>query len=213
MMESEYIGFAGSKSDEYQRFQKLKSIASDEELKNLINHENPIIRTYSYLSLIERNLIKPSIAFEDALEINETFSEMNADQMLSSDICTEIYFDRLNNYINSELGVKSDKSMSSDLEMKRMDSLILYKLDDYHLLHFVALKGKVYNQMFNDRIVELALEFDNPSAIFYLNRNKIEVDELKLRESLNRVIDKNNIGTEPIIKLKKILIELNEKLK
>ncbi|WP_421947383.1 hypothetical protein [Phaeodactylibacter xiamenensis] len=106
MMESEHIGFIGEKSEQYQKFLKLKSKASDEKLKGLTTHENPLIRTYAYKSLIERELIKPSKAFNDALQDNESFSKMSGDQILVSDICTEIYFEAVNFYPDSETDIK-----------------------------------------------------------------------------------------------------------
>jgi len=197
MMESEYVGF-GTKSKEYQRFQKLKSKASNEELIKLVEHENPIVRTYAYFSLIDRNLIKSSVAFENAMQRNETYSTMSADQLSDSDICTEIYFNIINNYPKSET------------EIKQIDSLIVFKLDESHFLQYMALNEKEHEETYNNRIVELALEFDNHSAIFYINNNNIEIDKVKFKESIKRVIQNRNIGTKPINRLNNLLEDLEK---
>lgn len=198
IMESEYIGLVGTKSKQYQNFQKLKSKASNEELRNLITHENPILRTYAYQSLIERDLMKPSEAFKDALQNNESFSKMIADQILGTDICKEIYFEIINYYPNA---VK---------QIKQIDSLILYNLDENHFLQYMALKDKSHEEKYNDRIINLALEHHNSSAIFYIVENDIEIDKSKFKESIRTAIKKGGIGTEPMKELKNIFVNLDD---
>jgi len=53
-MQSEYVGFIGRKSKEFKRFQKLKENATTEELIRLKEHVNPIVRTYAFIGLIEK---------------------------------------------------------------------------------------------------------------------------------------------------------------
>ena len=196
-LEGEIIGFTGRQSEQYLNYQKFKSIASDEELNDLTEHESPLVRTYTYLTLIERELIKPSLAFESAMSNNKSFSKMSADLILSSDICTEIYFHVLNN--NPDL----------ETEIKQMDSLILFKLEENHFLQYMALKDKKYMDTYNSRIIELALIHYNSSAIFYINNNGIEVDKSRFKKSIQHAIDNNKIGTEPKRKLNLILQNLN----
>ncbi len=199
MMESEYLGFAGTKSEQYQNFQKLKSKASDAEIKNLIAHENPILRTYAYQSLIERELIQPLEAFEEAMLNDERFSKMSGCLIMGTDICTEIYFKTVNFYPDSKR------------EIKHMDSLILYKLDENHFLQYMALKDKKHEEKYNDRIKDLAIKFHNSSAIFYIAENNIEIDKSKFKESIKSAIKKGGIGTEPIKELNKILVNFGDK--
>ena len=201
MMESEHIGFIGAKSEQYQNFQKLKSKASDEELRNLVSHKNPILRTYAYQSLIERELIKPSKAFKDAMQNNESFPKMSADQILGTDICTQIYFEIRNYYPDSKN------------EIMQMDSLILYELDENHFLQYMALKDKKHKEKYNDRIRNLAIDFNNSSAIFYIVENNIEIDKSKFKESIKTAIKNRGIGTEPIKELNKILVNLDDENK
>ena len=197
MMESEYIGFGGSKSDEYKRFQKIKSNATDEELTKLINHKNPIVKTYGFLGLIEREKIKPSDAFGKALENNESFSKMNADQILGSSICAEIYFDLLN------------RTSENNQQIKVIDSLIIYEIDSTHFLHYMALNDKKYQSKFDNRIRHLAEKYQNESAIFYLDKHTIEMDTTQIIESINYIVENKFVGSEP----KNRLIELRTKLK
>ena len=196
--ETTSIGFSYSSNGEYQRYQKLKSIASNEEAKNLIEHENPIVRAYAFKILIDRNLIEVPEAFEIAMKNNETFV---CEDLSPSDICTEIYFEIINYYPNLES------------EIKQMDSLILFKLDEKHFLQYMALKDKKYEEKYNDRIISLAMDNNNSSAIFYIVENNIEVDKSKLKESIETTIKKGGIGTEPTKELNKILVNLNNENK
>ena len=196
-MESEYVGFGGTKSDEYKRFQKIKSNATDEELVELINHENPIVRTYGFLGLIEREKMKPSDAFEKALENNESFSKMRSDQILTSGICTQIYFDLLN------------RTSKNNQQIKVIDSIIIYEIDSTHFLHHMALNDKKHQSTFDIRIRHLAEKYQNKAAILYLDRHAIEVDTTQIIESINFIVENKFIGSDP----KKRLIELRNKLK
>ena len=197
MMESEYVGFGGTKSDEYKRFLKIKSIATDEELIKLIDHNNPIVRTYGFLGLIERGKLKPSVAFEKALENNESFSKMSADQILPSDTCTEIYFDILN------------RTSKANQQIKEIDSIIIYQIDSTHFLHHMALNDKKYQSKFDNRIRYLAEKYQNEAAIFYLDKHNIEIDTNQIIESINYIVENKFVGSEPKIEL----IELRSKLK
>ncbi len=47
------IGYAGIKPDQYKRFEKLKSIASQNELIGLTEHKNPTVRCYAFWALAE----------------------------------------------------------------------------------------------------------------------------------------------------------------
>jgi hypothetical protein len=200
-MESEHIGFIGAKSEQYQNFQKLKSKASDEELRNLITHENPILKTYAYQSLIERKLIKPSEAFEEAMQNNQSFSKMSGCSIMGTDICTQIYFEIINFYPDSKR------------EIKQIDSLILFKMDENHFLQYMALKDKKHEEMYNDRIINMALDYHNASAIFYIVENKIKIDKPKFKESIKTVIKNGGIGSQPIERLKRILVKFDDENK
>ncbi|WP_421947384.1 hypothetical protein [Phaeodactylibacter xiamenensis] len=91
-----------------------------------------------------------------------------------------------------------------------MDSLILYKLDENHFLQYIALKDKKHDEKYNDRIKDLAIEFHNSSAIFYIAENNIEIDKSKFKESIKLTIKKGGIGTGPIKELNKILVNFDD---
>lgn len=54
--ESSTVGFSLQKSKQYERFQQLASVATDEQLFDLAsNHENGVVRLYAYQALKQRN--------------------------------------------------------------------------------------------------------------------------------------------------------------
>ena len=51
------VGVAGIRPEQWERFEFLKSAASDEELLGLTDHTNAVVRCYSFLALAEKNTI------------------------------------------------------------------------------------------------------------------------------------------------------------
>ena len=49
------VGIAGIETEQYNLFEKLKHISSENELYELTNHESPIIRAYAFTALIDQN--------------------------------------------------------------------------------------------------------------------------------------------------------------
>lgn len=199
MMESEYVGLGNNRSSEYKRYEKLKMNASDEMIENLIDHKNPIVRTYAFKILIEREMIEPSEALKMALKHNETFQKMTADQILSSDICTEIYY-----HIKNKIA----KSAYLGSQLDQLETAIIYEFDESHFLQYVVLSDNIYDQTVNSRINDLALKYNNPYAIFYLDRNKIITNTIKLQTSIKKALENEGIDNASSGKLRNLLKRL-----
>lgn len=69
------IGVAGSKSDQYKRFEHLVQQATTRELLQLTNHKSPIVRAYAFWALGKREYksIIPEVV-EKHLKDRETFN-------------------------------------------------------------------------------------------------------------------------------------------
>jgi len=204
LLESEYIGFAGVKSEEYKRYKTLSSISSDNELEQLSNHLHPIVRTYAFQIMLERKLIESDEAFEKALSNNETFKTLSADIMSQSDVCSEIYFKVLNRnrWFDEE---KMEYITIQNTEMNKLDSLVIYDIDEDHILHYLALDNKKHSSSINTRIKELALKKRVPSAVNYIDRNKIKVDTLQMINSMEYILENIFIGSEPEERMRMLL--------
>ena len=59
------VGFAGRTSSQYQRFNLLTSLATTPELLNLASqHNNPVVRLYSFQALKKRNIDIPASLYD-----------------------------------------------------------------------------------------------------------------------------------------------------
>lgn len=207
LLESEYIGFGGGKSDEYKRFKKLSKIATNKELEELITNDHPIVRTYALQLMLERKLINSEKAFRTALQDNESFAKMNGDIGGSSDVCTEIYYSALNKYPTYDFE-NMEHIPVQNKEMNLLDSIVIYGIKEDHFLHYLALRNKTHNHSFNKRIIELALKQRAPSAIEYIEQNNITVDTAEMINSIQYIIDNKFIGSIPKERMNKLVNNL-----
>ena len=53
--ESQFVGFAGSPSVQYQNYERLKNIATNDELVHLLKHKSAAVRIYSFKTLYEKD--------------------------------------------------------------------------------------------------------------------------------------------------------------
>lgn len=51
--ESRFVGFAGTPSQQYSHYQDLRKTATKEELVELLNHKNAVVRIYGFKALYE----------------------------------------------------------------------------------------------------------------------------------------------------------------
>ena len=56
-VDAQYIGIGSTQSTQFQRFIWLKTVATDEELIKMTNHNSGNVRAYSFKALCERNSI------------------------------------------------------------------------------------------------------------------------------------------------------------
>ena len=54
-VDGEATGYGGEKSDQYKRYEWLKSKKSDSSLLQLTDHSSPAVRVYAFCALAERN--------------------------------------------------------------------------------------------------------------------------------------------------------------
>lgn len=73
-IESAHIGYAGRTSEQFERCEKLFSLATEQELKTLTDHKSPIVRCVAFAGLSERNPELAFTALENRLHDTEEFS-------------------------------------------------------------------------------------------------------------------------------------------
>jgi hypothetical protein len=57
VLKSAGVGYGGVRTDQWERFEKLKKEATDEELKELTENKNPVVRCYSFQAIATRKSI------------------------------------------------------------------------------------------------------------------------------------------------------------
>jgi hypothetical protein len=70
-LEEEIIGFGNVKSDQYKRFEILQNLATRNDLLQLLDHKNAIVRTYAFWALTNRN--DPSTTYISSNSQDTTF--------------------------------------------------------------------------------------------------------------------------------------------
>jgi len=145
--------------------------------------------------LIEREPSNAIGIFQETLRNNQSFGKQSGDIIFGTDICSEIY--QYCEFLNQNRNLIS-----------KLDSIIIYKIDTTHFLHHMALNNKSYVNEFNERIVELALYGNNKSAIFYIDKHNIQIDNLMFKESIEYILENVFIGIQPENKMRAILAKL-----
>lgn len=169
-VESETIGNAGEKSEQWERFETLCKTASRDELSTLTDHNNPVVRCYAFRALARR---KDSAVFSILLaHLHDTAkvtiqsgcivrSQIIADYLI--DIVTPEYIDREAYKLKRRERNKLNSLMLYD------KNIVLAKKND--LLTDMKPRAQYYN-----RVREIILTEQSDVSILALSRYKNEND-------------------------------------
>jgi len=181
-VDSDCLGYGCVVSSQYKRFQKLKQKLSDKELIELSKHENPTIRTYTLIELIQSdkgNVPKLLSTELEKKEMVETFEGCIMDVEPISSIIYHEYWNKIrieasrkikgNNY-EQDLAMK--KALGTDFIMEKLDSVIIYsKKEVYWLLYDRTFENRKHKESYLPRIKELAFRENNAYAFDYLKKH------------------------------------------
>jgi hypothetical protein len=180
-VESDCVGFGCMVSPQYKRFQKLKKKLSDNELIELSKHENPTIRTYASIELIQSNKGNVPELLSAELKKNEMVETFEGCLMGIDPVSSMIYHEYWNkirieasrkikgNNYEQELAMK--KMLANDLTMEKLDSLIIYTDKEvYWLLYDRTFENRKHRESYLPRIEELAFNKNNAYAFDYLKK-------------------------------------------
>lgn len=85
-----HVGIAGSQSTTYAHYIRLKELASDSILENLIQHDNPVVRVYAYWALIERNYSKKTALMQVAANDSSSVKYMSGCIMMPEPVISVV---------------------------------------------------------------------------------------------------------------------------
>jgi hypothetical protein len=120
------IGFSGSSSSIYEKFEKIKSKATKEELVVLLDHDSVAVVCYALYALMDKELVEPSVLFERSINNDKKVSTYYGCIMMSETLSALIY----NRYWESRIEYLDDYyenyKIHDTFELQKMDSLILH---------------------------------------------------------------------------------------
>ncbi len=206
-VESDCVGIGCMVSPQYTRFQELKKKLSDKELTDLSKHDNPTIRTYASIELIQSskgNIPELLSAELQKNEMVETFEGCIMDVESISSIIYHEYWNKIrieasqkvkgNNY-EQDLAMK--KALANDFIMEKLDSIIIYSDKEvYWLLYSRTFENRKHKDNYLPRIEELALNKNNSYAFEYLKKHYQSEYSEKLENYLRTDFPKAKFQTE-----------------
>lgn len=165
---NEYIGEAGTKSKQFDNFEKLKK-ASTEELLNLTNHPNGIVRCYSFWALGFRTNIDLLEIVKNHLNDNEEI-EYQSGCIVSNEKVGDFFISLVTpNYV--DLDVKK----LNESQRKNLDSLLIYNSNELNA-RFEAIETARETPQLYSVLRNLYLKTSNQSALVKLSKYKREED-------------------------------------
>ena len=206
-VESDCVGYGCMVSPQYKRFEKLKSKISDKELMELSKHENPTIRTYASIELIqsEKGNIPELLLAE--LQKNEMVETFEGCLMGTDPVSSMIYHEYWNKIRieasrktkgnNYEQDLAMQKRLATDLTMEKLDSVIIYSDKEvYWLLYSRTFENRKHKDNYLQRIEELAFNRNNSYAFEYLRKHYQTEYSKKMENYLTTNFPKAKFQTE-----------------
>lgn len=163
------VYYAGVRPKQWDHFVKLKKVATTEELIELTNHKNGVVRCYSFWGLSHKNeidlfeIVKKHL--EDDESISTQFGCIGGQQMVGDffiQVMTPQYID-----------LDSDKMSSR--EIAELDSLLIYQPNNL-MSRYIAINRAEPTEKLYPKIRELVLEENNQSALVTLAKYQKEED-------------------------------------
>lgn len=206
-VESDCVGIGCMVSTQYTRFQKLKKKLSNKELIELSKHENPTIRTYASIELIQSDKGNVPEILSTELQKNEmvkTFEGCIMDVEPISSIIYHEYWNKIrieasrkikgNNY---EQDLAMQKALAIDLTMEKLDSVIIYSEKEvYWLLYDRTFENRKHKDSYLPRIKELVFSKNNAYAFDYLKKHYSSEYSEELESYLKNDFPKAKFQTE-----------------
>lgn len=173
IVQSEFIGYAGAESKNYQNFLALKKNANTDELIELTYYHNHVVACYAAMALADKSYPGIASVFSSFLSKNKKVKTLNGCIGGEDDMASVLYHEYWNKI--------EDNTRATDKTLLAFDSVILYSNNHDWLIIYRALNNRLYNEPYKSRIATLAFDEGVMDAVYYLcNWHKAEyADRLK----------------------------------
>lgn len=172
-LESEHVGYAGVTTDQYRNFEKLRDKASIEELLQLLEYKNSVVKGYTSWALADKMYPRLADILDEFLKTGETATTQHGCIVSNGDLATEFYNRVYYQHFHHKLPLKDSLFFQS--QIIQLDSVILYSKKDTRLL-YTALSNNNGNLKTYNRIRELAENKNNSKALVALAKYERQSD-------------------------------------
>lgn len=188
-VECKTVGFAGSPSMLYKKFEELKEKATKEELIKLTTHDSLAVVGYSSYALIDRELIAPIKLLQRFINTEEYVSTICNDILSRETLAPLIYHRYWNNRIEFPEENGENYILNDSKDLQSMDSLILYARQPNWILLARAFENRIYSNQYKMKIEEWAFAKNDFYALKYVFNNLRQGNEEKLIKSFKEYIN------------------------
>ena len=179
-LKHEHTGIVGNTTDQYNNFVKLKNIASEKELLELLQSDNPVIKGYASWSLADNKYFDLKSILIQFLKSKETVTSQRGCIVSQRDLASEFYFRVM--YQGYHKKITKKDSLFYITQMNSLDSVLLYSKKKHYLLN-KALENNNSNPKNYSIIKNWALKKNNAKAI-------IELAKYQKTTDINQIIKK-----------------------
>ena len=176
--ESSAIHFSDTKTTQWNRFEKLKNKATDQELIALTDHEHPVVRGYSFQALASRShpetfaVLQKHLKDYESLSISYGYNTQN--QTVGLFCISLLYSNRIPTFkLTDQQKFMVDSVLLFDSKIKRSEN-------PYLLTHITP------NNAFYSRIKEIYKEERSSSALIAISKYKKPADTALIADWLTR---------------------------
>lgn len=187
----------------FKNFQKLYNKASEQELLSLTNNKNSVVAVYAAIGLLEKNNKYTVPVFQKIFNRKGTMHIKNG-CLQSDDGPAEPLYWKHYNHLKPE-------QLTSDQDLKQLDSMILFMPDASELILTTALRNRTYSAGLKKQIAKQAFENHRTPALLYLNSwHKKEYSD-QVQQELIRLIENDSVYADHKREYLSILLSFNNK--
>lgn len=173
------VGIAGNRSEQWDRYEVLRSKATDDELLSLTNDTNTVVRCYAFQALAEKNYVDVSPVvirhLSDTATVHTLFGCLGGSEKVGDFMLRKVYSKCGNDY-NYHLSLAHRATV---------DSLLLYGSDNRLDTRDMVISRIDPLKRYYVRIRQLAITEKNKAAVVALSKYKKQQDIPLIKELFN----------------------------
>ncbi|GAB5564252.1 MAG: hypothetical protein Wins2KO_13150 [Winogradskyella sp.] len=166
---SSAVGAGGMRPEQWDNFEELKKTATKEELIELTNHPNGVVRSYSFWALSHKKDVDLFSIAKEHINDDEEISTMFG-CIISNDKVGDFFIDVL-----TPEYVDLDSEKMNSAELTELDSLLIYQPNNLSSRYSAINRAKPTENLY-PKIRELVIEEKNQSALVTLAKYQKEQD-------------------------------------